>query len=1026
MRHYSATAVALLSASTLAIAQECPAGYAKAGQVGWVKCGTTGNPELQCGTLEVPLDWTTPTSGQKLKLRLVRQPAAGNAKNAKSIISKSVLVMATEEKLNPGGPGESGIKSVVDGGTSYHDVIGTGYHIIGFDPRGVGLTTPYTCPKEGGDAGSYDTDDNLSTAIKFNSMQAKTCADAKYGSDLIGTAFVARDIKAISEALGEDGLIRYWGYSYGTLLGATLAAMFPKQVDRVILDGNINPTDYYRGLGEEGSADFDKGVARFFEQCAEAGPSNCAVAVGKQSGKQLQATFDNFLTKIDYDASFALRDAFFKALYDPSTFKAYATKLSGWYKSPSTISKRSFGKRQLDWKPDAATVSTPIALSGISCGDVVQRFAGSVANYKKWLALYEKTSKYGGDQAIINLFGCSVWVANAKEKFTGSFSNIETKTPILFLNTQYDPVTPLISAQNSAMGFKNARVLVSSGLGHCTTANESPDLNKEVAKYMLTGEITKENKVYAPSNTNVFKTPKSKRTLNGPTLFNRDVEMPTFFDNLPVVVKRADDIPAGCTKIAASSTPVPSSIPVVSRTSSMIISASASSVVSQASSSAAVSSSGSVSSSVGSVVSPAASSASIAPVVSGSSSVPAGSSSALTGSPSFATGSSSSAGSLAATIVGSAFIASGSDVASALASPAGSAANVYPTSVAVNGGYPTTGPSNTQIYGNGNNNSYAVSSAGPSYNNGYGSAQSSYAAGYQAVNSAYNGNNQYDNSNQATVTPCPSGYIPITSTYIKTMVQTITACNRYDNNCPVNAYTPTVTITKTQTATTIFNVPTTTAYTTTIVDVCSTGLTTKTVTYTQTCNSGCYGTPAKPTGGIQQGFTTTVKYCDACATPSTVTVTYCTACDSKPTVTPSVNKPDTPIMVPGSPLSQPASPPKASAPPSNGYPGSPLSQAPSPPQVSSPPGNGSPGVVKPSVPVYDSPPAKPSAPVVGASSVRVWYSTPTGSYGCTGSNCTSPSTTYKPKEFTGAATRPNSPIFFVTLASFFAGVIFLL
>lgn len=33
--------------------------------------------------------------------------------------------------------------------------------------------------------------------------------------DLIGTAFTARDAMQIVDALDEDGLIRYWGTSYG-------------------------------------------------------------------------------------------------------------------------------------------------------------------------------------------------------------------------------------------------------------------------------------------------------------------------------------------------------------------------------------------------------------------------------------------------------------------------------------------------------------------------------------------------------------------------------------------------------------------------------------------------------------------------------------------------------------------------------------------------------------------------------------------------------------------------------------------
>lgn len=255
-------------------------------------------------------------------------------------------------------------------------------------------------------------------------------------------------------------------------------------------------------------------------------------------------------------------------------------------------------------------------------------------------------------------------------------------------------------------------------------------------------------------------------------------------------------------------------------------------------------------------------------------------------------------------------------------------------------------------------------------------------------------------SNSATITPCPSGYVPVTSTFTTTVVQTITACNRYDYSCPVNSATPTVTITKTQTQTTVINVPTTTVYTTSIVDVCSTGLTTTTVTYTQTCNSGCTGNPSKPTI-IPPGFTTTVKYCDACATPSSVTVTYCTACNSNPTGT--LNQPGNPngpiyntgASVLGSPLSQPAQPNSSNYIPNVTAPGSSLSQPTSMPGSSS----------NSSYKVPDA--AKPSQPIAT-----------TGSNGCSGRNCTIPSTTSPPQQFTGDATQPNSRNLFMALAAF--------
>jgi hypothetical protein len=116
------SAAALVLASTIASAQECPPGYAKSGKIEWVSCEIKGNP-VQCGEILVPKDWTQPTTSEKFKLRLVRYPAAEGTTNPKSII------------MNPGGPGDSGISMVVDGGWSYQETVGESFHIIGFDPR---------------------------------------------------------------------------------------------------------------------------------------------------------------------------------------------------------------------------------------------------------------------------------------------------------------------------------------------------------------------------------------------------------------------------------------------------------------------------------------------------------------------------------------------------------------------------------------------------------------------------------------------------------------------------------------------------------------------------------------------------------------------------------------------------------------------------------------------------------------------------------------------------------------------------
>ncbi|HEV7948929.1 MAG TPA: alpha/beta hydrolase, partial [Glaciihabitans sp.] len=94
----------------------------------WTDCGN----DMQCTMVEAPLSWADP-AGDTINLSLVRQQAtSGNAMG-------SLLV-------NPGGPGGSGvdlIKDSIDYATS--ETLQQNFDIVGFDPRGVGESTPVSC-----------------------------------------------------------------------------------------------------------------------------------------------------------------------------------------------------------------------------------------------------------------------------------------------------------------------------------------------------------------------------------------------------------------------------------------------------------------------------------------------------------------------------------------------------------------------------------------------------------------------------------------------------------------------------------------------------------------------------------------------------------------------------------------------------------------------------------------------------------------------------------------------------------------
>jgi pimeloyl-ACP methyl ester carboxylesterase len=108
--------------------------------------------------------------------------------------------------------------------------------------------------------------------------QADVCYRAmnETGQD-VGTASTARGLINIADALNKDDLLRYYGWSYGTVVGAYTAAMFPDKIDRMVLDGNLDPEDYRAGHYGDFVRDADKAFVGFLQECLD-NKSRCALA----------------------------------------------------------------------------------------------------------------------------------------------------------------------------------------------------------------------------------------------------------------------------------------------------------------------------------------------------------------------------------------------------------------------------------------------------------------------------------------------------------------------------------------------------------------------------------------------------------------------------------------------------------------------------------------------------------------------------------------------------------------------------
>jgi pimeloyl-ACP methyl ester carboxylesterase len=197
----------------------------------WHPCGSGG----QCGKLAVPIDYNNPTRGVAA-IALIRFPATG-AKIG------SVL-------FNPGGPGGSGVEFTAGVMQDLPDELRQRFDIVGFDPRGVGMSRPAVrCNSDAeNDRERADPQVDYSPAGVTHIEQlakdfAHRCVN-RAGKELlanVGTASAIKDMDAIRAALGDDKLT-YVGFSYGTELGTQYAEAFPQRVRALILDGAVDPT----------------------------------------------------------------------------------------------------------------------------------------------------------------------------------------------------------------------------------------------------------------------------------------------------------------------------------------------------------------------------------------------------------------------------------------------------------------------------------------------------------------------------------------------------------------------------------------------------------------------------------------------------------------------------------------------------------------------------------------------------------------------------------------------------------------
>lgn len=450
--------------------------------------GVQGAP-FDCAKLSVPLDYTIPDS-KLLELDLFRVNAT------KKPVLGTVLI-------NFGGPGGTGAENLPAWGAQMAANIGYQWNLLSWDPRGTGKTIPFDCKID------YETG-NSTTKRKRDAPRlpsanltqyflnggwdfAGSLADVCYATmnetgQYISSAFVARDMLEIVDALNEDRLLRYYGWSYGTALGSYVAAMFPERVERVVLDANVNPHDYQAGHYGDFLIDADKTLGAFLEECLRNKP-NCALAQYTNANKteDLLGPFSVFLQPLAANAStgdeawtmyLSAVQLIYQQLYFPDTWPTLAetitSVLNGTY-DPAPASNSTV-------KPYNLGIWSSI---GIRAADATWR-TNSTEDYLPQVEYQETVSSF--DAQYPSLWISARWRIPSKEQYTGNF-NVKTRHPILYVNSEFDPATPLVNAYNGSASFEGSVVLPHSGYGHGIVVDPSACVAGYIQAYFANGTL---------------------------------------------------------------------------------------------------------------------------------------------------------------------------------------------------------------------------------------------------------------------------------------------------------------------------------------------------------------------------------------------------------------------------------------------------------------------------------------------------------------------------------------------------------
>jgi len=342
----------------------------------------------------------------------------------------------------------------------------------------------------------------------------------------------------------KPALLNYWGFSYGTYLGNTFASMFPDRIGRMVLDGNVDPVDYAATGWLSNLFDHNKNLHWFYYACFQARHKCALFDAETKSLFDLERKMIKLLERLQEDplpvvhqgaadlvTHADIANLIHGAAYAPLYFWPDVAQVAHDLLNGNGTSIVKYLKNlQIPQGPEPTNPEPPHEPEGIKllndslpyppdfpgglegaisilCGDGEPLNSLTKQDWQLRLSYLKNQSLIAGPFWAAIPFACQHWHSTLRpaqrNRFTGPFRSRladydDRGSPLLFIGSTADPVTPLRNAIANSKHHEGSRVLIQDSAGHCAgPVNPSQCTFEVIRRFFANGTLPEADKVCA-------------------------------------------------------------------------------------------------------------------------------------------------------------------------------------------------------------------------------------------------------------------------------------------------------------------------------------------------------------------------------------------------------------------------------------------------------------------------------------------------------------------------------------------------